>query len=97
MEPEITQPNNQIPPEEAMDLTADDAAAALGFATTISEQMLPQGEEGDVQAQEETVDVDRVKEEVKKAVEEQIGPLKEQINAILSDEEPEQEEGTTTL
>ncbi len=89
--PELDQ-SNEIPEDGGMN--PDDAAAALGFATTLSEQLLPQeeavdneevaGEEEQMQEEEAPVEEAKVEEE-----DPRIKQLEDRITSLEQEEEPE--------
>lgn len=93
MEPEITQ-------DEFPDLTDDNIAAALGYATTLSEpllsQMMPAGDETMEEEPEEESDTMESDDEQDQAIAELRTKI-EQLEAEINDEEgTETEENTGT-
>lgn len=97
MEPNETQPQN---PTDDIPLTSDELAAAMGYMTTIgddvamAEQEDMMGEEAPMEPQEapqqETEDIDaKIQEAVQTAVKEQITPIKEQIEELLKEDDKE--------
>lgn len=78
------------------DLTPDEAAASLAFATNLSEASMPQGEGGeDTQAEEESVDktAPNLDAKISSIVDEKLATFKEELLAAL--EENGQEKDTT--
>lgn len=96
MEQDLTQPMDQNMaqqgPEMGMELTPDEAAASLAFATNLSEQMMvPQQEEmvmedtqmAENMVEEDKIDTEEMKKEMKKEIKDE---LKEEVKNEILDE-----------
>lgn len=84
------QENNQVPP--VGELTADEAAASLAFATNMSEQMngMSSGGEG-MDNSSGGMTRDQVRQEVSQVVREEMAGIKEALTQMLNEDEDTKE------
>lgn len=87
----------QIPTDGDVDMSDDDLAAALGYVTTLSEQMLPQ--DTPVEALDEEMEGEEEETEVMSDEEQtaEIEAIRAELEALKEDYEQDPEEEGTTL
>lgn len=104
MEPNETQPNN---PQDGINLTNDELAAAMGYMTTLGEQSMGvEPEEENAEGQEEElaledpetpgIDPEAMKEEIRGELMSEVkkelkSVIKEELKALLDEDEKDEE------
>lgn len=96
MDPELN-PEEEIDVTDDLDMSDDDLAAALGYVTTLSEQMLPQ--DTPVEALDEEMEGEEEETEVMSDEEQtaEIEAIRAELEALKEDYEQEPTETGTTL